>query len=260
MIQNVTLVGAGNVAWHLGAALEDAGLVVDVVYSRNYSNAKALAERLYDAVPTDSLDFSESKSELFILMVSDNVVQQVAEEMTLPSSGAIVVHTSGAVPLEALANAGLYVGVFYPLQTFSKGKKVDFSKISICIDSKSERILDMLAEMAYKLSKKVYHLNSEERRKLHVAAVFACNFTNHMMTIAQEVMESNGMHFEMLEPLVRETVDKAFAIGPDKSQTGPAIRGDSKTIGKHLEELDGKARYQEIYKLVSESIAGIEKE
>ncbi|GAA4822701.1 Rossmann-like and DUF2520 domain-containing protein [Algivirga pacifica] len=253
-LKKVVLIGAGNVAWHMAPALEEQGFSIEKVYSRSVENAEKLCEQLYDAVPIASLDFRESEAQLFIIAVSDTAIEKIARQLQLPSQDTIVVHTSGAMGTESLKEVEGAYGVLYPLQTFSKSKKVDFKKIPICIDASTQEALDQVAEVAYALSKQVYHLSSEERRKLHVAAVLSCNFTNHFLRLAKGIMEVNGMHFEMLEPLIRETIDKAFTIGPENAQTGPAVRGDVETMNKHLLELSGDEKIQDLYKLISENI------
>lgn len=254
MVRKVSLIGAGKVAWHLGPALEDSGMTVQEVYSRDIKNAEVLAQKLYNASATNSLDFTESEAEVFIILVSDGAIKTVSEQIKLPDTDCILIHTSGAYALSELLKVRTNVGVFYPLQTFSKDKKIDFREASICIDADKESVLDVLGEMAYQLTEQVYHLNDTERRRLHVSAVFACNFTNHCFKVAEELMSESELHFDMLKPLIEETVKKAFSIGAEKGQTGPAIRGDNETMDKHLKELEGKDIYQEIYKIVSKSI------
>lgn len=251
---NVTFIGSGNLAWHLAPALDNAGYVVKEVYSRNKKNAVALVERLYQAEVHESLDFSVSPSSLFIISVSDDAIEEVAQEIILPED-AILVHTSGSKPLSVLGFAAtLNVGVFYPLQTFSKVKKVDFQDIPIFVECEDTSVEHTLLKMGQSISKKTQVISSQERSALHVAAVFASNFTNHMLTLSKEIMQGHGLNFDWLKPLIAETVNKSLTIGPENSQTGPAKRGDLQTLDKHMEILLDNPEIAEIYKIVSQHI------
>jgi predicted short-subunit dehydrogenase-like oxidoreductase (DUF2520 family) len=146
------------------------------------------------------------------------------------------------------------IGVLYPLQTFTKEQKIDFKEIPFFIESENEDTEKVVMAMARAISKKVYKISSAERKALHVAAVFASNFTNHMLAISQEIMEDNDMDFELLKPLIVETINKSLAIGPDHAQTGPAKRGDLKILDKHIAFLQGDKKLEQIYKLLSQHI------
>ena len=250
----ISIIGSGNVAWHLAPALENIGYVVNEVYSRDIKKAKALVKNLYDAEAVNDLDFRESNSLIFIVAVSDKAIKKVANNIELPT-GAILVHTSGSQSMEALANSGTSnIGVFYPLQTFSKHSKMDFSDIPICIEAEKKAVRKLLKSMGTQLSKKVYKTNSESRKALHVAAVFACNFTNHLFSISEEVMKKNKLDFEMLKPLIVETVNKMLDAGAGKSQTGPAVRGDFEIMDNHINFLNDNEKQAEIYQLMSQHI------
>ncbi|KXX71046.1 Rossmann-like and DUF2520 domain-containing protein [Flammeovirga sp. SJP92] len=255
-MMRVSLIGSGKVATHLGTALEDKGVVIEEVYSRNKKHAKKLARKFYDAHPTDQLDFSNSISEIFIIAVADNAIQEVADSIKLPNHKVILVHTSGGTPLEVLSGSTLYTGVFYPLQTFSFEKKIKFSEVPICIDATSKSALDQLALLAETLTPKVFHLNSEERKRLHIAAVFACNFTNYLLETSSQIIETSGLSFQELKPLVQETIDKAFSLpSPIEGQTGPAIRHDYKTIKRHLDALENDSQeYKYLYEHLTDVI------
>jgi predicted short-subunit dehydrogenase-like oxidoreductase (DUF2520 family) len=256
---SVSFIGAGNLAWHLATALDNTEFAVREVYSRKFRNAQALVERLYEADVMESLDFSDSTSSIFIIAITDDDIESVAKEIILPNN-AILVHTSGSQPLSVLANSKTSnTGVFYPLQTFSKGQKVDFKDIPIFIESEDGAIEKVLMSMAKSISKRVQKISSENRRALHVAAVFAANFTNHMLTISKEIMLKNKLNFDLLKPLIAETLNKGLTLGPEKSQTGPAKRGDLEILDKHVEFLSNPEHNQdtgvaEIYKLVSQHI------
>ncbi|AZQ65396.1 DUF2520 domain-containing protein [Flammeovirga pectinis] len=257
-MKRVTLIGAGKVATHLGTALEDNGIIIQEVFSRDIKKARSLARRFYDARPTDSLNFKSSYSEVFIIAVSDNAISDVAEQIVLPNHNAILAHTSGATPLESLAGSSLYTGIFYPLQTFSFDKTVDFSQIPVCIDATTKGALDRLAELAHRLTPKVFHLTNEERKKLHISAVFACNFTNYLMEVSSQMADEAGMAFQDLKHLVDETIEKAFTLeAPIDGQTGPAIRKDIKTIKRHQESLTTThPNFLPIYQMMTDAIQG----
>jgi predicted short-subunit dehydrogenase-like oxidoreductase (DUF2520 family) len=251
---NVTFIGSGNLAWHLAPALDNVDYPVREVYSKNPKHAAALAERLYQAQVRKTLDFSSSTSRIFIIAVSDDAIQEIAQEIVLPDN-AVLAHTSGSQPLSALGYAATpNIGVIYPLQTFTKGKKVDFKEIPIFIEAENKETDFMLTSMAKAISKKVLRISSDDRKALHVSAVFASNFTNHMLSIAQQILEEHDLDLEVLNPLIIETMNKALAIGPEDAQTGPAFRGDYEVLDKHLAFLRQDKQLAEIYRLISQHI------
>lgn len=250
----VSFIGSGNLAWHLAPALDNAGFVVKEVYSQNPKHAEALTERLYQAEIKASLDFSTSSSGLFIIAVRDDAIESIAQEIILPDD-AVLAHTSGSQPLQALRFAATNnTGVFYPLQTFSKSKKINFRDTPVFIESNTNDAEIALMTIAKAISQKVKKIGSEERKALHVAAVFASNFTNHMLTISKAILRQNNLAFELLKPLIEETVAKAMTIGPESAQTGPARRGDLEVLDKHMEFLQDDEAVNEIYKIISQHI------
>lgn len=253
MSLKVSFIGAGNVAWHLAPALDNAGYTVSEVYSRTYKSAKELVNRLYQAEIKKDLDFSKSRSEIFVVCVSDDAIEEVAREIVIPDD-AIVVHTSGASSIGSLEYAASSnSGVFYPLQTFSKTKPVNFSEIPICIESSSEYAGDELRKMAKSISKNIFHVDSEKRKALHLSAVFACNFTNHCLRLSEDILKKEGLEFSMLKPLIIETINKSLEIGPSNAQTGPAKRHDFETLDKHLNSIEDE-ELAELYRLISQHI------
>jgi predicted short-subunit dehydrogenase-like oxidoreductase (DUF2520 family) len=236
---NVSFIGSGNLAWHLAPALDNVGFVVKEVFSRNPQHAKQLTARLYQAEVKATLDFSTSDSSLFVIAVSDDAIKSIAQEIILPDE-AILVHTSGSQPLSELEfSATPNIGVFYPLQTFTKQKKVDFKSIPIFIESRNEETDETLHVIAKEIGKQVRKIGSEERKALHVAAVFASNFTNHMLSISKNITE---------------TIQKSLALDPESAQTGPAKRGDLEVLDNHLAFLKEDEAVAEIYKIVSQHI------
>jgi predicted short-subunit dehydrogenase-like oxidoreductase (DUF2520 family) len=251
---NVSIIGSGNLAWHLAPALDNVGFVVKEVYSRNPQHAEQLTSRLYQAEVKATLDFSTSNSSLFIIAASDDAIKSIAQEIILPDE-AILVHTSGSQPLSELEfSATTNVGVFYPLQTFTKQKKVDFKNIPIFIESNNEETEEALMLIGKAISNQVRKIGSEERQALHVAAVFASNFTNHMLAISKGIMQQNGLEYDWLKPLILETIQKSLNLDPESAQTGPAKRGDLEILDKHLEFLKEDEAVAEIYKIVSQHI------
>jgi predicted short-subunit dehydrogenase-like oxidoreductase (DUF2520 family) len=251
---HISFVGAGNVAWHLAPALENVGHFVYEVHTANGKSAKKLVGNLYNAQVKEDLDFSDSPSQIFILAVPDDAIQSIVQEMKLPEQS-LIVHTSGSKGLDVLEySSAAATGVFYPLQTFSKNKKIDFDSIPFLLESENEEALNILKRLAKSLSKNIKLVSTAQRKQMHLAAVFSCNFTNHMMSISEKIMQNAGLDFSLLHPLISETVEKALKHSPYSVQTGPAKRGDLETLDKHMEMLQSDENVQEIYKLISQHI------
>ncbi len=250
----VSFIGSGNLAWHLAPALDNLGFVVKEVFSARPKNAAALTERLYQAEVKSSLDFSDSPSDVFFIAVSDEAIGDVAKEIILPEN-ATLVHTSGSQPLSLLQfSAADHFGVFYPLQTFTKTRPIDFKNVPVFIEANDTESEKKLMTIAKALTKNYKKITSEERKGLHVAAVFASNFPNHMLRISKMIMEEKGLNFDWLKPVILETINKALAIGPEYSQTGPAVRGDLEILDQHMEYLKGDKVARKIYEIVSQDI------
>lgn len=251
---HISFIGAGNVAWHLAPALENVGHFVKEVYTPNGKSAKKLVGNLYDAVVKSDLDFSDSPSQIFILAVPDDAIQSIAQKIILPEQS-LMVHTSGSKGLDILEySSAAATGVFYPLQTFSKSKKLDFERVPFLLESENKEALKILNNLAKSLSKNIQIVSTAQRKQMHLAAVFACNFTNHMMSISEKIMNNAQLDFSLLHPLVLETIDKALKHSPQSVQTGPAKRGDLETLDKHMEMLQSDENVQEIYRLISQNI------
>ena len=248
----IILLGSGRVATQLGLALQKVGEQIIQVYSPTEANAAALAKKL-DCNAVSSLSLIDQHADLYIIAVKDDAISTVAKNLDVPNK--LVVHTSGSTPMDVLPSGN--VGVFYPLQTFSFEKEVDFNEVPIAIESNDLESLNVLRILANKLSSKVIELDSKQRMTLHVAAVFACNFSNHLFAIAQQLLESQHLDFELIRPLITETVAKVQAHLPSAVQTGPAIRKDEKTLQKHLDLLKNEPQLQEIYRLLSQSIVNL---
>jgi predicted short-subunit dehydrogenase-like oxidoreductase (DUF2520 family) len=249
----ISFIGSGNVAWHLAPALENCGYAVSEVYSPTSKNADALVKRLYNGKRKNNLDFSNSMSDIFFLCISDDEIEEVAKEIVLPDDS-ILLHTSGAVSIDVLSySAASSLGVLYPIQTFSKDQKIDFKNIPILIESSDKSTKKLLKAMSKALSRNVVYASSEDRKLVHVAAVFASNFTNHMLTRSKDILDSKGYNFDILMPLVSEMINKSLKLGPEKAQTGPARRHDLHTLEEHEEVLDDES-LKEIYRVISQDI------
>lgn len=240
----IAMIGSGNVATHLSAALVNAGHQITQVWSRNYQNAALLAYHVKAEAIHDPEEFS-GHPDLVIISVNDDAIASVLFRLKLESS--IVVHTSGSTPMVILEGASAKTGVLYPLQTFSKTKSVDFLTVPLLIEGNSPEVLSQLTALAQTISNNVQEVSSEKRLSLHVAAVFACNFSNYLYAVAKEILDGQQLDFKLIEPLIRETADKVRDADPKEVQTGPAIRNDVLTINRHLDYLENAPELKELY-------------
>jgi len=243
----VVLIGSGNVAQHLIKAFaKSATIDVIQVFSRQ---KEALIPLLDSNKITDNFN-DLAEADLYIIAVSDDAIATVSSQ--LPFENRLVVHTSGSVSLDALDKKNRK-GSFYPLQTFSKKADVDFSQIPIFLESENETDFELLEKVAQSISNKIYKINSEQRKALHVSAVFVNNFVNHLYQIGNEICIENKVPFEVLKPLILETANKVMTLSPKEAQTGPAIRDDKQTIASHLDFLLDENQ-KNIYKTLTQSI------
>lgn len=247
----VVLLGSGNVSTHLGNALKTSGHEILQVWSRNLNNARELALKL-NTTATDSYTAITSAAELYIISVSDDAISAIADNLQVKNK--IAIHTSGTTGMEVLEKASDRIGVFYPLQTFSKAKPVDFITIPISVEGNTEEVKNILLKLGNQLSNKVIEMDSVQRRTLHVAAVIAGNFSNHLFTLAKQLLNNHQLDFDLIRPLIAETAAKIQTINPLEAQTGPAVRNDKKTIEKHLELLQNDFKLKQFYQLFTESI------
>lgn len=243
----IVILGSGNVAKHLfDTFLHQVGIKVLQVVARN-------REQLHQFKKTVevSTDFNDTPdADLYLIAVSDDAVPEVAT--LLQNKKGLVAHCSGSVPLTALSPKNRR-GVFYPLQSFTAGRKINFNTVPICIEAEKKEDLQLLGRLAKMFSNNVQEVSSEQRRSLHLAAVFVNNFTNHLFHIGQEICEDHNLPFHILHPLIQETVQKLDYIDPEMAQTGPARRNDLTTIENHLNQLEDK-NYKDIYTAISKSI------
>jgi predicted short-subunit dehydrogenase-like oxidoreductase (DUF2520 family) len=251
VVNKITLIGAGNLATQLGLALYKEGYFISQVYSKTSHSASTLAKKLNSEPVTDLKKLKEDSS-IYIIAVKDDAIVDLTKKIKLKDQ--IVVHTSGSISINVLKGISKNYGVFYPLQTFSKDKSISFRDVPLCIEGHNSYTTKTLEYFAKSISSKVQKINSEQRKTIHLAAVFASNFSNHMYAIAYEILEKNKLSLDLLKPLIEETVQKIKKNPPSKMQTGPAIRGDKKIMEEHLKMLKNDKKLKEIYKVMSLSI------
>ncbi|RNC90230.1 MAG: DUF2520 domain-containing protein [Allomuricauda sp.] len=243
---SVVLLGTGNLAHHLFSAFLNAKAVnVVQVYGRSAAHLESFAKD----VPTTTDLASLEQADVYLLAIKDDSIAEVSQKLN--RSNTLVVHTSGSVSMDALATNRK--GVFYPLQSFSKDRAINFKEVPICLEAGQPEDLNLLQDLANKVSTSVHLMNSEKRRKLHLAAVFINNFTNHLYQLGEQICEEENIPFNILYPLIQETAKKVAHLSPRDAQTGPAKRNDQLTMKDHLDLLKNPI-HKEIYQLVSESI------
>jgi len=244
---SVVILGAGNVATHLYKAFKKA----EDVAVKQWYNRSLKSLQIYKNDVEITSDISNLKeADIYVLAVSDDAVADLSK--MLPFTNKLVVHTSGSVNIHDMDKKNKR-GVFYPLQTFSTDREIDFSEIPICIEALEKSSHPILKDLAQALGCKSHRINGDQRASLHLAAVFVNNFTNQLYRIAHEITESSGAEFDILKPLIAETAKKIEELSPYMAQTGPAKRHDKKTLKKHLSLLENDM-HTDIYKLLTKSI------
>ena len=248
MKKRVVILGSGNVATSIALALKDRCELVQI-YSRSLENAQSLAKQVGCDASSTLKDVAPD-ADVYIVSVKDDAIASVV--YAVPDNGALWLHTSGSTPIEVFQNKRTSYGVLYPMQSFSKSRPADMSEVHFFVEGNDSIITQDIKELASLMTRNVHEATSAEREKLHIAAVFACNFANHMFTLSSEVLDEAGLPFDAMLPLIKTTVAKLDNMTPQESQTGPAARGDMKIIDKHLSSLHGDKR--KIYKLLSKDI------
>lgn len=245
----VTLIGSGNLATNLGHALKDAGVEILQIYSHTLTNAKRLADELSVEAFSQQIGEINTESDVYIVAVKDDVLTGVMDETLRHLPDSLIVHTAGSMPM-------MGSGVFYPMQTFSRQRIVSFAHIPIFLETRRKEDMLTLRRLAERLTDSVYELSSDDRRWLHIAAVFSCNFANHMATLSSRLLEAHGIPFRVMLPLMDETIAKLHQLLPREAQTGPARRGDQGVMECHVRLLqeDGREDLAELYKTISQSI------
>lgn len=241
----IILLGSGHVAFHFKKVLEHHPTIQIVQwYSRSFSEIESKTK-----IPKTGNLENLKAADLYLIAVSDKAIPEVSSH--IPNAG-FAVHTAGGMPLDSLKNDGPK-GVFYPVQSFSKKRDIDFSKIPVCIESDTQKGITLLEQFGEKLKTPLHHTESAQRLVLHIAAVFANNFANHCYVQAEKVCSQNGIPFDLLRPLISETVNKIYTISPLEAQTGPAVRNDMESINNHLNQLKSKHQ-KELYSFLTQSI------
>lgn len=248
---SVVMIGAGNVATNLAVAMYDAGFNILQVFSRSGESAYELAGRV-GAAACVSINEINPDAGLYLIALRDDVVQFILPELKV--NNGMVVHTSGTLPMAMLADTSSKYGVLYPLQSFNKFKTTDLRNVPFCIEASDELTLNFLTTLSSRLSGDVHILNSDQRQYLHVAAVFAANFSNFMYVAASDILRSREIDFAILLPLIQELFNKISSIEPWEAQTGPAVREDLKITEIHMQLLQAYPQYAEIYNLITRKI------
>lgn len=253
MLPRIALVGAGNVATHLGKALSDAGCTIMQVFSRTEASASTLASTLNCPFTTKLTEVTQD-ADLYLVMLKDSVLNEVLPQLTQRNRNALFVHTAGSVPMKIWEGLAARHGVLYPMQTFSKAQAVDFELVHIFVEANSKEDTELLKDLAGLISSKVFEASSEQRKYLHLSAVFACNFTNHMYAVCEHLLTEHGLPFSSMFPLIDETARKVHHLSPVQGQTGPAQRYDTNVMQQQEALLANEPVLAEIYHLLSENI------
>lgn len=253
---SVTIIGAGNVATTLGVHLKKKGIAIQQIYSTTFSSSKKLARTL-NAEAIKNLSELSLKSDIYILAVNDDSIEKVVTQLKLKDK--IIVHTSGTVEMFILKKASKNFGVFYPLQTFSKNNSSSLKKVPILIEGNTKKTESILSDLGKLISHEIHFINSNQRKQIHLAAVLVSNFTNHLYALSEEYLKKEKIDFKLLLPLIKKVTENLENSSPKKNQTGPAKRGDKKTMQEHLTLLKKDKNLAMIYSLMSKSIKELEK-
>lgn len=243
------IIGSGNIAKHFIKAFVNAQINVGGIWSRNSKTVLEISNECNIPIVKENHLFNLNG--IYVLAVSDAAIETVAPKI---NPKATIIHTSGSTPLDILTQTHENAGVFYPLQTFNKNRNIAFNNVPFLIEYSNEHVKNILENWATKLQTQHFYCLSSDRMKYHLAAVFACNFVNHMLSLAEEWIQLNHLDFDLLKPLIVETFEKLLEQGAILSQTGPAIRNDQITIKKHLKALEKNSDLKKMYSFVTESI------
>ncbi len=249
----IVLIGAGNLATNLGKALLDSGHDILQVYSRTSGAATALAG-LVGGSPVTDLDRITADADVYILSVKDSVIADIVPVICKGRAEKVFIHTAGSVPANVFEGMALHYGVLYPMQTFSKSRLLDFSGIPCFVEGNDDFAFETVHNLADSISSRVYLLNSEARKYMHLAAVFACNFVNHCYAISSDILSKHNIPFDVMLPLIDETARKVHVMSPHDAQTGPALRYDENIIRMQSEMLRNNPIVKQIYEYMSVSI------
>lgn len=249
-IHSISFIGSGNVATNLACSFHAKGIKINQIYSKNKQNAEILAKRVL-AESTDSIDEINKTSDIIIVSVNDTALPEIAEKIKI--NGNLIVHTSGFTHMDVLQNKWNRYGVIYPLQSFVKSKITDLHKVPFCLECSNEEDLLSIENLSKKVSSAIRLIDSQKRKQLHLAAVFASNFTNCMYSVAESILTKHHISFDLLKPLITETAQRIDQTSPELLQTGPARRNDISVINEHISMLSEHDQ-KELYDLISKFI------
>ncbi len=247
----IVLLGSGNVAYHLAEMLKRSDINIYQIYNINQESGKKLAQK-YNTNFVNNIHEIEKDADLYIISVKDNFIKNIVDILNINKG--IVVHTSGTTNINIFANKFNSFGILYPLQTFTKEIELNYNEIPFLIEANNSKTLEFINSIVSLISKNITNTNSEQRKSIHIAAVFACNFTNYFYSIANDILEKQNLSFDLLKPLIKETTKKAIEFKPKENQTGPAKRKDLNIINKHLKALEDNKEIQKIYGTISNMI------
>ena len=249
---NIIVIGSGNLATQLSLALNDAGQKITQVFSKTKEHAAELASKIGCSY-TNHIDEIYNNADVYIISVKDDAISGIADKICHKIANAVVVHTAGSINMDVLKGKAQHYGVLYPMQTFSKNRKVDFKPIPCFLEASDEETLSKIRQLAESISDNVALADSAKRKKIHLAAVLACNFTNHCYRLAEKVLQEEQIDFNLFLPLIDETARKVSVLSPKKAQTGPMMRWDTGVMQMQIDLL-GNERTKQIYRLMAESI------
>ena len=245
----IVIIGSGNLATQLSLALQEAGKDIVQVYSRSEEHARTLAEKIGCDFTTDVEDINR-QADIYIVSIKDDAISEMAATLAGVS---MILHTAGSIPMDVFSGHAQHYGVLYPMQTFSKNRQVDFREIPCFIEASDEATLTAVRSLAESISSHVVDCDSERRKKMHLAAVLACNLANHCYRLAERVVEAEHIDFRLFQPLIMETARKVATMSPRDAQTGPMVRYDQRVMDMQIQMLPDE-RTRDIYRLMADSI------
>ena len=249
---NIVIIGSGNLATQLSLAMKDAGQRILQVFSKTEAHACELAEKIGCGYTAD-IDGIDKNADIYIISVKDDAISGIADKICHKAENAVFVHTAGSISMDVLKGKAQHYGVLYPMQTFSKNRKVDFKPIPCFLEASDDETLSKIRQLAESISDNVVLADSAKRKKIHLAAVLACNFTNHCYRLAEKVLQEEQIDFNLFLPLIDETANKVSVLSPKQAQTGPMMRWDTGVMQMQIDLL-GDERTKQIYRLMAESI------
>lgn len=247
---NITIIGAGNVATQLALAFKKAGHRVVEIYNRSNEAGQELAKTVGAGFTSDIQNLADA--DVYIVAVKDDAIEERAKQLNV--NGKIVAHTSGTKTKDLLQASSANYGIFYPLQTMTKAMKVDFKNVPVLVEGSNEDTTRTLEQLAKSISQNVHRVDEEQRQWIHVAAVFANNFTNHLYGISEKLLLAHNLPFEILKPLIFRSIENLATHSPNDIQTGPAARNDLQVIERHIQLLSDDVRLKKVYEILTQSI------